>query len=147
MKINTAKNENDVKECFPAFKELRPHLIENEYVSQVLRQMKNHDYEIVFIKENNVVVSAAGYRVAEYLAWGKTFYVDDLITISAARQSGYAEALMDWLINKAESLGCKEFHLDSGTQRNDAHRLYARKKLNISSLHFSNEIDKLKVKT
>lgn len=145
MEIIAAKTKLDVTACFPAFKELRPHLIETEFISQVFRQMKNHNYEIVFIKEKGIVVSAAGYRVAEYLAWGMIFYVDDLITLSSARQSGYANVIMDWLIAKAKALGCKEFHLDSGTHRHDAHRLYARKKLNISSLHFSNEVDKLKV--
>ena len=143
MEIYTASTEKEIKECFPAFNELRPHLTKNEFISQVLRQMENHKYEIIYIKENDIVVSASGYRVAEYLAWGKIFYVDDLITVSSSRNSGHGGTLMKWLIEKAKELSCHEFHLDSGTHRHDAHRLYINKNLNISSFHFSNEIEKL----
>lgn len=144
MKIYTVTTEDEIKECFPAFKELRPHLSQDEFISQVLRQMKNHCYEITYIKENDIVVAASGYRVAEYLAWGKIFYLDDLITVSTARHLGYGGTLMNWLIEKAKELSCHEFHLDSGTHRHDAHRLYIGKKLKISSFHFSNTIENLK---
>jgi len=73
------------------------------------------------------------------LAWGKTLYVDDLITIKTSRNLGYGGKLMSYLIEKAKTLSCKEFHLDSGTHRHDAHLLYKKAKLNISSFHFSNE--------
>jgi len=144
MEIYSANSEEEIKECYPAFKELRPHLSEQEFITQALRQMNNHNYKIVYIKANNEVVAASGYRVAEFLAWGKTLYVDDLITISSSRNSGYGGALIEWLIKKANELACQEFHLDSGPHRHDAHRFYLNTKLNISSFHFSNEVKKLK---
>lgn len=137
MDIRPAKTEPEIRACFAAMHELRPHLEENAFVAQVLRQQKNHGYELVFIPGREHAVAAAGYRVAEFLAWGKTFYVDDLITLSSERRQGYAGQLMDWLIARAGELGCTQFHLDSGMQRHDAHRLYLNKKLQITSHHFA----------
>jgi GNAT superfamily N-acetyltransferase len=138
--IRVASTEKDIKACFPAFRELRPHLSQKDFVSQVQRQMKDRDYVLVYIRVKDKVVAGAGYRVAEFLAWGKTFYVDDLVTLSTARKQGHGGALLDWLMKKAQQLSCDQFHLDSGVQRHDAHRLYLGRKLKISSHHFSKEL-------
>jgi GNAT superfamily N-acetyltransferase len=141
MDIQFAKSDIAIRTCFRAFSELRPHLTEELFVSQVKRQMQNHGYTLVYILDHDLVVAAAGYRIAEFLAWGKTFYLDDLITVSSARKMGYGGMLMDWLLGEAKRLDCKQFHLDSGTHRHDAHRLYMSRKLHISSHHFSKEIE------
>ena len=52
------------------------------------RQIDNHGYRLICIEDAGTVRAAAGYRVAEYLAWGRTFYVDDLITGEADRGRG-----------------------------------------------------------
>jgi GNAT superfamily N-acetyltransferase len=119
--------------------ELRPHLTETDFVSRVQRQMKNHGYVLVYVASQNEIVAVAGYRVAEFLAWGRTFYVDDLVCRSAFRERGYGGKLLDWLLEKAKELSCDQFHLDSGVTRHDAHRLYLGRKLQISSHHFSRE--------
>lgn len=140
MNIQHAKSEAEIRSCFTVFTELRPHLTEDAFVTQVRRQMQNHGYAMVYLLDNGQVVAAAGYRVAEFLAWGKTFYLDDLITASSARNRGFGGVLMDWLLREARNLGCEQFHLDSGTHRHDAHRLYMSRKLKISSHHFSSDI-------
>lgn len=137
MEIRIVSTEAEIKACFPAFHELRPHLSENDFVAQVQRQMKNHGYVLAYIANEGGVVAAAGYRIAEFLAWGRAFYVDDLITLSTARKQGYGGKLLDWLTEKANELSCDQFHLDSGCQRYDAHRLYMSRKMQISSHHFS----------
>lgn len=137
MDIRTAATAADIKACYPAMHELRPHLAADDFVAQVQRQMQHHGYVLVYLAVQDRVVAAAGYRVAEFLAWGKTFYLDDLVTLSAARQHGYGGKLLDWLLEKARELGCQQFHLDSGMQRHDAHRLYLNKKLRITSHHFA----------
>ena len=141
MQIKLAESAEDIKHCYPVMKELRPHLSEDEFLKQVTRQMENHEYKLVYILIDESVVAVAGFRVAEFLAWGKTFYVDDLITLSSARNEGYAGHLMSWLQSRARELACKEFHLDSGTHRHLAHRLYKNKKLDITSFHFSSRLD------
>ena len=140
MNIQLAKSDAEIRACFRAFSELRPHLTEEAFISQVKRQMQNHGYALVYILDQDQVVAAAGYRVAEFLAWGKTLYLDDLITVTSARKRGYGGTLMDWLLLEAKNLGCSQFHLDSGTHRHDAHRLYIGRKLQISSHHFSKDV-------
>jgi len=137
-----AITEADIEACFPAFHELRPHLSQRGFVAQVQRQMRNHGYALVYIAAQGHVVAAAGYRVTEFLAWGHTFYVDDLITPAASRKQGYGGKLLDWLLEKAKELSCDQFHLDSGVHRHDAHRLYLSRKLQISSHHFSKALGK-----
>lgn len=141
MKVCIANNESEINACFPAFQELRPHLSAEHFLAQVQRQMKNHNYVLVYIAKEGQVVAAAGYRVAEFLAWGRTLYVDDLITSSIARKQGYGGHLLDWLMAKANELCCDQLHLDSGVQRHDAHRLYLSRKMQISSHHFSKQLN------
>ncbi|HUM95834.1 MAG TPA: GNAT family N-acetyltransferase [Candidatus Competibacter sp.] len=139
MEICKAQSKSEIAACFPAMHELRPHFTEIAFVGQVQRQMQNHGYVLVSLTAQAQIVAAAGYRIAEYLAWGRTFYVDDLICRSAFRKHGYGGKLLDWLLEKAQESGCAQFHLDSGVQRHDAHRLYLGRKLQISSHHFSKE--------
>lgn len=140
MKIIPAQSETEIKKCFAVIKLLRPHLDEGGFVQQVQRQMANHGYQLLFIEEDGKVKAAAGYRIAEFLAWGKTLYVDDLITDEAERGRGFGGALLQWLQAKAKESGCAEFHLDSGVHRFDAHRLYLMQKMIISSHHFSKKL-------
>lgn len=142
MDIHLALTEPEIAACFAVMRELRPHLSEAGFVEQVQRQMKNHGYVLVYVASQNEVVAVAGYRVAEFLAWGRTFYVDDLVCRSAFRERGYGGKLLDWLLEKARELSCDQFHLDSGVTRHDAHRLYLGRKLQISSHHFSMELGK-----
>lgn len=138
MTIRTADASDDIRACHPVIHELRPHLDEETFVAQVLRQMDQHGYRLVYITDDEgQIVAAAGFRVAEYLAWGKTFYLDDLVTRESARGHGYGGTLLDWLLDHARALGCAQFHLDSGVQRHDAHRLYLGRKLKITSHHFA----------
>lgn len=142
VEIRVALTEVETVACFSAFHELRPHLSQKDFVEQIQRQTKNHGYVLVYIATQGQVVAAAGYRVAEFLAWGRAFYVDDLITLAASRRLGYGGKLLDWLMAKAQELSCDQFHLDSGVQRHDAHRLYLSRNLQISSHHFFIRLEK-----
>ncbi|MDR2220779.1 MAG: GNAT family N-acetyltransferase [Methylobacillus sp.] len=138
MTIHIAESINEIRACYPVIRELRLHLDEETFVAQVLRQMARHGYCLVCIQDDQEqVASVAGFRVAEYLAWGKVFYLDDLVTREASRSCGHGGMLLDWLIEQARALGCAQFHLDSGVQRHDAHRLYLGRKLRITSHHFA----------
>lgn len=140
MIVYLAESIGAITKCFPVVKQLRPHLSEDTFVTQVQRQMEGHGYSLVFIEENGAVVAAAGYRVAEFLAWGKTMYVDDLITNETDRGRGFGGRLLNWLMEKAKETGCAELHLDSGVHRFDAHRLYLSNKMIIGGHHFSKKI-------
>jgi GNAT superfamily N-acetyltransferase len=136
MEILPATSEVEIAACYPAFKVLRPHLAEEEFVSRVQRQQLE-GYRLIYAAESKCVVAAAGYRFLEFLAWGRVLYVDDLITLSDKRGAGYGGALMNWLIAHGREKKCDELHLDSGYQRQDAHRLYLNKGLQLGCHHFS----------
>lgn len=129
-------SDEELAACFPAFLALRPHLELTGFMEQVRRQQAQ-GYRIIAARVDVGVPSAAGYRFAEFLAWGKVLYVDDLTTLEAARGQGHASALLDWLIGHARSQGCNAVHLDSGYQRHAAHRLYLNKGFVLSSHHLS----------
>ena len=129
-------SDAELAECFPAFQALRPHLSQDAFVAQVRRQQAQ-GYRIVAMRAGSQVPSAAGYRFAEFLAWGKVIYVDDLTTLESARGQGHGGALLDWLINQAREQGCNAVHLDSGYQRHAAHRLYLNKGFTLSSHHLA----------
>ncbi|HEX5057077.1 MAG TPA: GNAT family N-acetyltransferase [Gammaproteobacteria bacterium] len=99
-------------------------------------------YQVLALRHEGIVKSAAGFRFAEFLAWGKVIYIDDLTALAEARSKGYAESLLDWLIKHAKSQGCQGIHLDTGYMRHAAHRLYLRKGLQFSSHHLALEIKK-----
>jgi GNAT superfamily N-acetyltransferase len=132
--ISLAQTDAEIQACFPVFKVLRPHLSETDFLPQIHRQ-QSQGYQILTLAKDGTIKSAAGFRMAEFLAWGKVLYIDDLITLPQEKKRGYASALLDWLIAHAQSQQCDGLHLDSGYARHDAHRLYLNKGLQLGSHH------------
>jgi GNAT superfamily N-acetyltransferase len=119
-------------------RDLRPHIkTEEQFVERVQRQGEQSGYRLIYVEEGGAPVACAGFRISEWLAWGKALYVDDLICLESYRGKGFADALMRWMEEHARREGCAQFHLDSGTHRLAAHRFYHRMKLAITSFHFS----------
>ena len=139
FEIFIANSNQEIESCFPVFKELRPHLLQEEFLPQIRRQQLQA-YQILALRHEGIIKSAAGFRFAEFLAWGKILYIDDLTTMASARSNGFADSLMDWLIDHAKAQQCRGVHLDTGYARHNAHRLYLRKKLQLSSHHMSLEL-------
>jgi GNAT superfamily N-acetyltransferase len=137
--IFIAQTEAEIESCFPAFSVLRPHIRPEDFLIQVRRQQEQ-SYRILALRHDGVVKSAAGFRFAEFLAWGKLIYIDDLTTLVEERSKGYAESLLDWLIDHAKANGCRAVHLDSGYARQAAHRLYLRKGFHLNCHHFALEL-------
>ncbi|TYS70490.1 GNAT family N-acetyltransferase [Sutcliffiella horikoshii] len=130
--VKMMRSEAEIMSTFSIFKQLRPHLNEEDF----LRLKKNNGFHLVAVVVGDKIKSAAGYRITESLAWGKYFYVEDLITDETSRGKGYASILWDYLITQAKLEGCAQFHLDSGVNRHDAHRFYLKGGLDISCHHF-----------
>jgi len=101
--------------------------------------VNRHSHQILALKHKGLVKSAAGFRFAEFLAWGKVLYIDNLTTLPGETSQGFASALLDWLIDHARSSGCQGVHLDTSYARHAAHRLYLRKGLQLSSHHLALE--------
>jgi len=135
--IRRADTDEEILACFPLFAELRPHLVREEIVARVRRQQREHGYELVYIADADGPAALAGFRLAEFLAWGRVLYVDDLVTAAARQNRGHGGRLLDWLLATGRERRCDELHLDSGVLRHAAHRLYHSRRLEISSHHFS----------
>ncbi len=136
IELLIANSDEDIAQCFAVFKELRPHLVESEFLPQIRRQQAQ-SYRILALKQDGRIKSVAGFRFAEFLAWGRVLYIDDLSTLQEARSQGFAELLLNWLIAYAKEDKCQGVHLDSGYARQAAHRLYLRKGFVLDAHHLS----------
>lgn len=138
--IQQAQTDEQIVKCFDLIKILRPHLDRESFVDKVRRQMEE-GYTLIFIEDEEGVKSVAGYRIAHFLAWGKVLYLDDLITLPEARGIGFGTHLLKWLKGEAKRHLCNGLHLDTGIERNDAHRLYLNLGMTINGLHLSMDLD------
>jgi len=121
--------------CYPVVAELRPHLSESHFIQQAQLQFKE-GYQLWGLIAENEVAGIIGFRIENYLAWGKIFYIDDFATLSTQCRKGYADHLMKWAIKQAnEVYQCDEIHLDTGYSRHKAHKLYLKNGFNFSSHH------------
>ncbi len=134
-RISLAHSDQEILKCFPVMRELRPHLVQDEFVARVRRQEKG-GYRLAYLEHNGMVKSVAGFRFVENLVSGRFLYIDDLVSLPGERSFGFGGMLFDWLINQARALDCDMLELDSGVQRFGAHRFYLRKRMDIVSHHF-----------
>jgi GNAT superfamily N-acetyltransferase len=135
-RIFLAETAQEIAECYPVIKQLRPHLSLDAFL-QAVSELFNDGYQLAYLKPDTQIVAVAGFRYGQSLAWGRYLYVDDLITDEAARSQGFGKQLLDWLIAEAKRHDCDQLHLDSGVQRKDAHRFYAREGMVFSSHHYT----------
>lgn len=139
--IFLAESDDEIASCYPAFAALRPHVRPEEFLPRVRRQAEQ-SYRILALRRDGSVRSAAGFRFAEFLAWGKVLYIDDLTTLPADRGKGFGAALLDWLIAHAREAGCDAVHLDTGYGRHAAHRLYLHKGFELTCHHMAMELSR-----
>jgi GNAT superfamily N-acetyltransferase len=135
MSIALAKTDTEIRDCFPVMAQLRPKLVEQDWVAQV-RRMEKDGFQLASFREDGLVRAVAGFRIFENLYAGKLLYVDDLVTDQHARSRGHGKTLLDWLTSRARENRCASLELDSGTQRVDAHRFYLRERMVIANFHF-----------
>lgn len=133
--IKLATTDNEIQVCYPVMAQLRPHLLANRFVTTV-RQMQKEGYLLAMLQVEEQVAAVAGFRVATNLHLGRYLYVDDLVTDGTMRSQGYGEEMLAWLEAYARVQGCAYLHLDSGTQRAQAHKFYFAQGMTISSYHF-----------
>src|SRR5204863_6920664 len=94
--IRLLQATDDILRCFPLMADLRPHLREDEFVSRVRGQQREHGYRLAVLEEDGAVRAVAGFRIAECLAWGRVLYVDDLVTAGSVRVRGYGPQPFEW---------------------------------------------------
>lgn len=115
-------------------RQLRPQL-PVEYSAR-LRAIFAAGARMTLVIDADSVCCVALWRLVENTYEGRRLYVDDLVSDENRRSRGAGKMLLDWLEAKAESLGCDVLALDSGVQRDRAHRFYFREGMHISSFCF-----------
>jgi len=139
MIIRLAESDSRIAACYPVMQLLRPHLREDEFVSRV-RAQQSDGYRLAVAEVEGKPVAVAGFRITENLAWGRFLYVDDLVTGLEQRSMGIGSEMLDWLREYARSHDCQQLHLDSGMQRQDAHRFYLREGMDKAGYHFAQNL-------
>ena len=134
--IRTAVTDADALRCFPVLRQLRPHVVEDQFLDRVRRQRAQAGYTLVYLQDRGEVKAVAGFRISESLFDGRYLYVDDLVTAEADRGRGYGKRLFKWLVQRARASQCEALTLDSGVQRFEAHRFYLGQGLDITCHHF-----------
>lgn len=135
--IRVAQSEAEVRRCWPAFHELRPHLKSEEEFVERWRAQVREGYQIGYVEETDVVPAAAGYRFLHTMAWGHILYIDDLVALETFRGKGLGTLLLRHLQSEARRLGCDAVHLDTGYQRHLAHLAYLRNGFRIDCHHMA----------
>jgi GNAT superfamily N-acetyltransferase len=135
-KVSQALSDEEVRRCWAVFSELRPDLTEVEFIRR-WKVQHQEGYEIVFIESDNVIVAAAGFRYINTMAWGKILYLDDLIALRTQQGHGWGSALLRWLQEQARVQRCEAVHLDTGYNRQAAHKAYLRNGFELNCHHLA----------
>ena len=146
---------SQLSSSFKTYQQLRPHLVnEQEFIQQILSQQSNEGFKLSGISspmqedstseiststnnESQIFIALVGFRIMTTTAWGKIVYIDDLITSEEYRGCGHGSKLLNHVFDYARENGCKQVHLDSGYQRNAAHKVYLNHGFTLASHHFS----------
>jgi GNAT superfamily N-acetyltransferase len=130
----------------------REWLIRAEAVHRQLRPQLPADYcgrmmevfasgaEMAVAVEGEAVRGVTVFRMAERTHSGREMYCDDLITDESRRSTGVGRVMMQYMERLARERGCDCLTLDSGTQRQQAHKFYFREGMTIPSFHFQKSL-------
>jgi GNAT superfamily N-acetyltransferase len=125
--------------AFPVLVQLRTHL-DRPTFDAILAAAVPQGLTYTAALVDDRCVGLAGWRVVDTTHVVRKLYVDDLVTDAAFRSHGIGAALLDHLEARGAALGCRFLELDSGVQRDAAHRFYRREGMRADSLHFRRPI-------
>lgn len=121
--IKQLTTEQEWMDAFAVIVQLRTELTVEKYL-QLLKEMTQDGYMLFALFENKKMIVVAG------LSWRVNFYserhifVYDLVTDEQYRSGGYGEKLLHDLHQWGKENGAHYIALESGIQRNSAHRFY-----------------------
>ncbi len=139
MNIVVASSSSQIEKACIVLQELRPQYSLENLIQAVTDEITD-GYKLVFVEENENVLSVAGFSIAFKLAWKTHIYIDDFVTSEKLRSRGAGKTLLNWIKEYGRENGCGQIHLDSGVQRFAAHKFYLREDFKIASHHFSVEL-------
>jgi GNAT superfamily N-acetyltransferase len=119
-------------------RQLRPHL-RADYVGR-MKEVLAAGAEMAVAVVDGEVAGVTVFRILEKTHSGRDLYCDDLVTDEARRSTGVGHALIRYMEAICRERSCDTFSLDSGTQRQQAHKFYFREGMTITSFHFDKKI-------
>ena len=96
--------------------------------------------EMAVAMEDGRVAGLTVFRILEKTFTGRELYCDDLVTDEAQRSIGVGRALIAYMEKVGRERKCDVLALDSGTQRQQAHKFYFREQMPITAFHFSKKL-------
>ncbi|HET7730095.1 MAG TPA: GNAT family N-acetyltransferase [Usitatibacter sp.] len=122
----------------PVHCQLRPHLA-GRYVAR-MKEVLAAGAEMAVALVDGQVAGVTVFRILEKTFTGRELYCDDLVTDEKRRSTGVGHALIAYMEKVGRERGCDVLALDSGTQRQQAHKFYFREQMPITSFHFSKKL-------
>lgn len=140
LELRHAESDAEIAACFPALKQLRPHLIDEAELLDRVRRQQEAGYRLLAAWRDDEATGAAGYRLQENLISGRFVYVDDLVVLEGERGRRIGERLLDEVARLAKEAGCRRLTLDTGLANARAQRFYFRCGLLSAALHFGRSL-------
>ena len=112
-------------------RQLRPHLAAN--YSGRMKEVFGSGAEMAVALVDGEVAGVTVFRVIEKTFSGRELYCDDLVTDEHRRSKGVGRALIQYMEKVGRERKCDTLALDSGTQRQQAHKFYFREQLPITA--------------
>lgn len=116
-------------------RQLRPQLPPG-YVER-MKEVFASGAEMAVAVVDGAVAGITVFRVLEKTFTGRELYCDDLVTDERRRSTGVGHALMAYMGKVVAERKCDAFTLDSGCQREQAHKFYFREGMTITAFHFT----------
>lgn len=116
-------------------RQLRPNLPQ-DYAGR-MKEIFQGGAEMAVAIVGSRVAGIAVFRILEKTFTGRELYCDDLVTDEKQRSTGVGRALIAYLEKVGRERRCDMLALDSGTQRQQAHKFYFREQMPITAFHFS----------
>jgi len=117
-------------------RELRPRLTDAEnFITRVHREAEK-GYGQLGARQEQELLTLAGYQISENLRYRPFQYVDDLVTAPRARSLGLGAILIDALREGARAQTCTHLVLDTDLGNALGQRFCYRRGLLVAGMHF-----------
>ena len=116
----------DAREWAAAFRlvvQLRPHLIETEFLRQVQRQ-SHSGYELLGAFTGDEIIGVLGMRPVHTLARGLHLHIDDIVVDESRKRMGVGRALMGYAETDAMARGMGAVYLDARFYERNGYQLH-----------------------
>lgn len=145
MKIIELTSIEEMLTSFEVLNELYPSLTIEEYHEE-LKFMVQHNYSQVVVMVEEQCVGVAGLWFGNKLWCGKYLEIDNIVVSAKVRSRGVGKLMVDYIQEKALTLGCSMMALDSYTTNFKAHKFFYNQGFSPKGFHFIHILDKAKIR-